>query len=398
MKHLTATPAIALLALVGTADCVRGQESVDLDLAKVVAERPVRAGDVKITLKNRIPDVEYVVKITRGFVEIPELELPAHTGAFSGLAANDCPTGETLEDELEPAKTEEEVALAIKKIEQRQSELNCPADDIASVAAIVVQKTEWDIGTESLNKGEFLTIDVTRIPNKGVKSRSWSFVLSTGSPGEWRVQYGFTFLTFWINKDEEYFSKENPDTAQGGFIITPKNNTTRLVLAPSILFTWLPGSAQHKAVVFSLTGGLGYNFEDFMLFGGGALTFWQNLTFTAGMAISQVGRLNGQFEKGQVVQENLGDDVLTVRRFRPNVYFGLAFRFSTNPFEKQKKEPEKKPEAGGEGDDKSAGEEKKPEDGKPTEGDGEEKRRGANGEAGKNPEKKQGEEDDSSGG
>ncbi len=44
-------------------------------------------------------------------------------------------------------------------------------------------------------------------------------------------------------------------------------------------------------------------------------------------------RLNGQYKEGQIVKENLTDEQLYAKEYRPHYwFFGGAFRFSSNPF------------------------------------------------------------------
>jgi hypothetical protein len=62
------------------------------------------------------------------------------------------------------------------------------------------------------------------------------------------------------------------------------------------------------------------------------LTYHQNISLVAGLVIHKQRRLNGMYSRNQEIGENLTGDQLTEQTYKPNVFFGLSFRFSSNPF------------------------------------------------------------------
>lgn len=332
---------VCLTGLATLALPLEGQQppvTVYLDLAAPVEERPLDPGIVSLALRHRVPGRQYRVEVRREVVPVRELDLePVPT---PGPAAGDCPVGEDMHNALLGTETEEQVREAIRDLRRRHSEGGCPDRTLAEIVAEAAV-TEMHVGEFALRRGERLRVDVTRLATDTTSGRVWEFVLTTGSRGEWLVHYGFTFSTFFLNEDPGFFSRVNSDTAEGGFVVTEEERHTKdLDLAPSVLFTWAPASTRLDDLALGLTAGLGYKPDDPQLFAGPSLRIAENLLFTAGVLIHQVRRLDGQFEEGQIVRENLDEDALTERVFRPNLYFGLGFRFGQSPFGGGNGEPE----------------------------------------------------------
>lgn len=87
-------------------------------------------------------------------------------------------------------------------------------------------------------------------------------------------------------------------------------------------------------MVVSITGGLGANDDEIAALFGLTFMFWQNLGLNAHVIGKNQKVLNGRYNEGDIISENLDFDQLHESRF--NLHWGLSvsYRFKNNPFSK----------------------------------------------------------------
>jgi hypothetical protein len=292
---------------------------VQLDLAAPIAEQPVDAGvPVELRVVNLIPGRGYRFSIARRSETIPPLTLPTTRSAV------DCSNlGDAFIAEAGAAASEVDVPAIIES--SRSGAAGCSADELAALNKAIADNTTHGLDTYTLSKGERLIVKVER------NGRTVEFTLATGARGEWRTFYGFTFLP---DDDDEFFTKQNPDDATQ-FVITPEADREDLDFAPSILFVWTPARWVARDWSHGITAGLGFDLDNPIVFAGYALTYNENIAFTAGVALHKRNRLAGRYEPGEIVGSDLDSEQLSEATYGPSAYIGIAFRFDGNPFARE---------------------------------------------------------------
>lgn len=290
-----------------------------LDLAAPVSSVPVPAGTtVRVVIVNRLPQHDYQVSVERQFKSIEPFESP-----LGSRGAVDC---STLIDEFLAAihASAAEKDLPAKIADFRRRAAACGDDVAQNLEGEIRARTQIEVGNYVLRRGELLVVSVQRSDTK------WMFTLTTGARGEWRTFYGFTFLP---NEDEDWFSQPVAGSTDQ-FTITREADRESFDFAPSVLFTWLPASQRGTSWSHGLTAGLGFDLDNPIVFGGYAVVFNENIALTGGVVMHKRSRLSGRYESGQTIGENLSAEQLSESTYGANWYVGIAFRFGSNPFDR----------------------------------------------------------------
>lgn len=331
-KALAVATVSGLLSAVALPLKAQSTRHYELDLASPVVKQTVDPGSLSITLVNRIPKERYEVTIERRAFAIAALVLP--TSGAQGLAGTTCSDSRgELVDRLDTVSTEARVAAIVRNARSDEAWAECSS----TLGPVIEEYTTQSLREQTLRSGEELVVTVTRPAAKA--TATWEFVLTTGARGEWRTLYGVTFLP---DRGRNYFA-DPVAGASGKYVITQEHDQGGLKYLPSVLFAWMPASQRYGNFAYGLTAGLGADFTDLALLTGLAATYNENVTFTGGVAVHHVARLNGRYEEGDEITENLTPEQLRTNRFLPNVYIGVAFRFGSSPFDVLGK---KKEEAG----------------------------------------------------
>jgi len=197
------------------------------------------------------------------------------------------------------------------------------------LAALLSRMTQFE-GTYDLRENQTLTVTIERGTDKNL--RVWKRVYNAPASKGFRVSYGFNFIP---NGDHEFFAKTNPapsptpSTPTPPYTLTEKTQTKSLDFAPSIFFSYPLSDAP---LAFAIAAGLGFDFSTPVVFFGPSMIINQNIQLVAGVVMHQQERLRGEYTNGQSLNENLTNDQLTQKTYRPNAFVGLAFRFDSNPF------------------------------------------------------------------
>lgn len=179
-----------------------------------------------------------------------------------------------------------------------------------------------------LKSGERLEVTIIRSQKGETQTRQWKHIYRTGSRGKWNTSYAFSFIPNVIT-EETYFTAQKDS---GVFLITKEENRKVMDFAPSIFFTWTPSEKENNDFVFSLAGGLGFDFNDPVVFFGGGVHFNQNLGLIVGVAAHKQMRLLGKYSEGDTILTTLETSQLHEELYRVNPFISLSFRFKSNPF------------------------------------------------------------------
>lgn len=327
VKPLSA--AMALLALV---PCLRA-DVFKIDLASQnpgeTTTLPVAAGSVvSIVIANRIPGRNYDITVIKRVIPIEPLSFPK-TRERRDQACTDLIAA--TEDLLKASdeKAASDTAAKIQKLLPGMDPTTCP--DVANAQKALAEMNRAIPGNYLVGAGEDLEITVERKDAAG-KTLRWKVILSAGDRGKFFTSYGFLFIP---TVEKELFSKAT--STAGDFVITRKADRKNFDFAPSVLFTWLSTADQASPrPLVRPTLGLGFDLSTPVVFAGVSLTYNINLALVGGVVMHQQRHLSGEFNEGQTIHENLSSEKLTSTTYKPNWFFGVAFRFDTVPFSGKK--------------------------------------------------------------
>lgn len=214
--------------------------------------------------------------------------------------------------------------------------------DIISYDPLSIPKVEDDKGVIlpksapfkklefNLRNGEQAIVTIQEFDLEGKKTKEITRKYITKPRGKWQTTFGFNMV--WINADT-YFSQQQEDDT---FTISPSNRDQSLEFHPTIMFTWLGFGKEEKEIKdWNIGGsaGLGYDLENsFSVFTGLSFVYNQNITFTLGAAFINQEELNGQYEGGETITENLDFDQLHKDFLRVRPFVSISLRLDKSPF------------------------------------------------------------------
>ncbi len=314
------------LMLLSTAATVSAK-NLDLNLASqsagVVDRNPVEAGNHLVVIASLIPGKRYRLEINRSVVDIAELSAPE--AVVEGEIDVCQQPLDALLGAFESVNEERRVPDGLDQLRERAIQKNCTEAQRNRLERIIDQETTRT-HLATLGRGEQLEVIVERA--QGQQKLTWSTIFTTGPRGEWRVLYGFNFAP---NEDKEFYTLPK-EGEMGMFDIVEKTDNEELDFAPSVFFQWLPGKRRNKSWNCGPVAGLGFDFDNPIVFGGFGATYNENVMFTLGAVVHEQSRLAGEFSLDRAIGENLDNDKLTDPTYDLNFYFGVAFRFGSNPF------------------------------------------------------------------
>lgn len=308
---------------------------ITLDLSLPPGERTEQLAPDKVyafETVNRVPQFRYSIRVQREIQQIEKIDPP---GAAQPEGDSPCERISSIDSQLSAATEETAVARLAARAQRLIAEDQCKNPDVVNLLRETLAQTRERLGEEFLlSEGELIRITVNRLDGEAV--REWIFIFNAPPRGNWFTSYGFTFLG---DQDETFFSRET----DSGFEIARDNQSggelSNLSFAPSFFYTWLPRRDENRDLSPGFTFGLGFDQSNPVVFAGGSLNYNRNVSLIAGAAIHRQNRLNGQFYAGQPLQELLDDEALHEERFGINYFFGLSFRFNTNPFSSDDEDP-----------------------------------------------------------
>lgn len=307
-------------------------DTLDVDLGTqrpgTTLTLPTAAGDHVVRIRNRAPRFAYNVSISIRGAEVEPLRR-AVLQAREGLALDEaCGRLEELSDEVMGAENEAAVAAAMDDLRRYAPTGGCTPQRKREVEAQLKGRTEEAFLVTGLDAGQQLAVVVTRVVESGT-APMWTRTWTTGAKGGWDETYAFVF-TLTGPLQETYHLEER---AEGGFAITEDRGIDHLAYVPAVLFTWVPAARVGGGGYWSVTGGLGFDLQRPVALFGGGYTFNRNLSVVGGLAFQQMRQLRRRYAPGDVVQENLDEDQLHERVYRPTPFLGLGYRFDASPFQ-----------------------------------------------------------------
>jgi len=293
----------------------------------------VAPGNLTISVVHQVPGRDYGVTAVSEAIPIPPLTLPA--GISLPLVGAVDPACIALDKDLKdiaPPADEAAVASAAAKITGLLKDTACPSGNAvykAAAAVLATYSAARPIGSFNVRAGEQIKVTIQRLKDNRAPEKTWTTTYSTGARGTWLTTYGFTFVPL---QDDLYFSAAGQK--QGEFVITKQraDAISDLKFVPSIMFSWLSASKQLSNFAFSPAAGFGATSDSLTALLGATAMYNANLAFTGGLAITQQRRLAGKYTEGQTVSENLSEDQLHEKVLKPSLFFGVTFRFGSNPF------------------------------------------------------------------
>lgn len=330
---------------------VCAQQEIEIDLAKnkngVVTQSVNYAQPINIKLKNKLPNEDYEISVEREVLLPDELEIPKELKSEDQISTKAVECKELLDklDSLKNSKSEKEVAKWVKKINtdlkelkklpgERSTEFKECTNAHKTEAIIALEATTFALSPQKLRQNEQLIVIISRptIPadkDEKNKKQQWKYVFKTQKKGKWLTTYGFTYISSVLKNEESFFAKQTDDV----FTVTELNKRSRLSFAPSIFFTWFPYKDLGRDVSHSFTGGIGYDLEAPTAFLGYSLLYNQNIGVSVGLAGHQQDFLNGRYNEGDQLMENLAENQLNEKLYTVNPYISVTFRFGAAPFQ-----------------------------------------------------------------
>lgn len=332
MSHRRSLVTLAFLGLLSTvasgianaATVLKADLATDPGTEQIIQ---VPTGDYTVLVTDKAPQKAYSVQVEVNFTPVPPLA-PPPGGAMAHLVLDDpCAQLDKDVSALRNSTDEKAVAALVAEIGQLLKTVTCTDAQKANASAAVAltQQAVNDI-VYTLSNGQDLKVTVTRDP--GSASKTWTFIFRTPGLGSWFSSYGFVFIP---NHDERYFSMLKTGTTDR-YVITRSAHNSGSDFAPSLFYSWLPTNRENKTWSLGWSAGLGFDQSNPIVFLGPMLTFHQNISLVAGAVVQKQRRLNGMYSRNQEIGESLTGDQLTEQTYKPNFFFGLSFRFSSNPF------------------------------------------------------------------
>jgi hypothetical protein len=333
------TFSIILLLLATAAPAV----TLDLSLASgTVQKETATAGQPFVfEIINMVPKLAYNVSFEVEPVVPPELILPEGFSASARTMRNATTCGSILtqfSSDVNAAVDEKKVAELVQKA--RLDMDGCTPSDKLRLNALIANTTATRSFT--LREGTELTVTVSRKQEN--ETKTWTLIVSTGSPGSFFAMYGFNFMQanddrFFLKPKEIVTTPANPATNTAEqkstvYTITKQQNRLRQVFSPSVMFTWssrerLLGEVSPWIPV--PIAGLGFDGSDPNVFGGLAWIYHTNLSLNVGVGMTKVKKLVGSLTPNTDIKDQLTDAQLYESTYKPRLFFGASFRFGENP-------------------------------------------------------------------
>lgn len=308
-------------------------QGVEADLSKaspgttqtvsVPADNPLQ-----VKLVNKAPGDNYKYSKSLIIRNIEVASLPPLPKSGTRSAAPPC----TEITNLRNAAAEKDVPGLIAAL--RKAILDTTSCNEADGLALIDSTQEILGSPYTLRPGQELVLTVERqadaTATPKVEKAIWTFVWTTGPRGDWKASYGFGFFE---DEDEEYFTRAGEE--EGTFVIHREEDRSDLSFAPAVFFTWSKESRKLQDWDHGPTGGLGFDLSKPVVFAGWQVTYNQNYTLNLGLVARPERNLEGQYEVGQVLKENLKESQIhDDSSYGVAGFAGLSFRFSKSPFEK----------------------------------------------------------------
>lgn len=321
---------------------------VEIDLTKPdLVDQSISADHKGVKIKNMIPHITYKIKIASQQFEVTPLPIPTAAANVNGCDAIKADLG-IIRDELMSIKDEVKYFDYLKNMKKKAEDATkakVTADaalapclqefykDVDAITALTNSVT-YDFAFD-VKKNMIITVSVEKQDD-----RERTFVFRTPDDSPWLIHWGFTYQPNLISKQDHFFVKSIPNTTDS-FSVTKKHRSTSNVwenISPTVMFTYPFDFCWSKKKNADIKGGisgiLSTNFSSFSAGAGLSLVVKHNVALGTGIMFTQKHVLKGEYKDDgtEIVQQNLSFDQLHERKWMPELFFTIAFRFDRNPF------------------------------------------------------------------
>ncbi len=308
---------------------LRGQILFDLSDSKTTTETIEIKTNPVIQFKNLISGGSYTFEINLSEEEVPRFN-------YSSLAGSPCtmdPTNTALLAAIVALKAETKESNMPDKIKSVISERDkldkIKYADCIKYANDLINTTTYVKSLQfELRNNQTITVKVTG------NGSTWTKIFKTAEKSPWLIHYGFTHQPNVVSKYEQYYA--DPIGKTDSFYVAKKNTSATKFwenISPTIMFTYPFGKKRHD-VELGFTAIASTNFSSFSGGFGFSAIVGTNVIVGTGVNFSQKYVLKGEYKTDgtQVIRENLAFDQLHEKKWGPEIYLTLGFRFDKNPF------------------------------------------------------------------
>ncbi|HEX8517232.1 MAG TPA: hypothetical protein VF868_13630 [Bacteroidia bacterium] len=361
MKTKILASAFALILFVSN---VSAQIVVDLSKGNVTSETIGINLKPTLIIKNMVcprEGLKYSLSIDLEQHDIPAIPLSKMQAKRGVSDPNDTlPYSRALsalKEEQQESGIPQKIILLQKEIDRLKPEYPVlkQEGDIAILSTTYVKDLQF-----ALSNNQTIVVNVKRemTENGKIDSVTWKFTFKTPSKSPLSVMYGFTFIPNMMNPIVNYYSQA--DTSGKLFTVTQLNNDRKDFLkniSPTLMITWKPlkkyacGTGKGKGLVsnnfyqLGLVAGLSLNFASetgtVNVLAGPSIIIADNVSLSAGVALTQKSVLKGQYKDGDIIKEDLDFDQLHEKKYMGEWFVSLAIRFEQNPFSKKEDSKDK---------------------------------------------------------
>lgn len=208
--------------------------------------------------------------------------------------------------------------------------------EVARARAALAAPSEMLSQPHRITPGSTLKVTLTKVDGSD-NPKTWTLSLRVERRWEWTPSYGFMFIP---NNDDRFYQAANPDG--DGFVLREKDDSLGFDFAAAVMYTYRKRLDTEKWwCSLGVTGGLGFDLSDPVVFAGVTYPATTNIGLHAGVVMHKQKRLRGEYDLESIVNDQLDEDQLHEKTYEPNWYIGLSFRFGSPPeTHKNKKSPE----------------------------------------------------------
>lgn len=280
-----------------------------------------------LTIKNKVVTEGYHVNVIRRNKPVEPLSFPADVDPGIAKFGGVCPQLTQLMDDLRTTKQEDKIPAAasaldamIKTIEGDKVTFAACLPMLPEAKQLLLSIFEEILDTK-IKAGEEIEIQISR--SVGGTMQTWTYIFSTLPKSYWQMTYGFNFIPHLFSKENLYFARPQ----NGQYIITRESNRRVFSYSPTVCFTRYPTRPKYQDFFVSYSAGLGYDFQNPVVFGSLTFVLGQNWLIHAGIIWHRQNFLLGKYSPGDLITEELSREQLHEQHYTLNPFFAFSYRF-----------------------------------------------------------------------
>jgi hypothetical protein len=329
MLYVVAATWVSVAVTVPRLSCAADKGAViELDASVKSAEYTLEPGSYRFRVTNLRPvsPFPYSFRVVDTMLLEPELDLKDFFSKAGELADDPCiKASQNIAKQLQKAETESAVREQMSKARAELEGAECSPQKVDRQLQQLRDITSYEIPQAlALREARVIKIQVLN-GEKSISEQAFSAPQSSA----WLFSYGFTFVR---DKNDAYFSQPQPDVANS-YTIEKSHRDATFDSVPSVfLARRTDGQREHKWCLgcrLMPVFGIGTDLEDVSAFLGLGAMFGDNVMVTVGGAVTRQDRLNGKYEVGQAIGQDLSNDQLVESTWDTTYYIGLTFRLGS---------------------------------------------------------------------